>query len=80
VLAILMGMLVADGTYDLGNQRRLRSGDSLKTSADIRIADLLRMSGGLRFRGRWMRSRIRPGITSTTSMSTTPTSTSPGMS
>lgn len=52
VLAILMGMLVADGTYDLWQPVPIaewqQPGDLRR---DIRIADLLRMSGGLRFRG-----------------------------
>ena len=52
VLAILMGMLVADGTYDLWQPAPIaewrRPEDPRR---DIRIADLLRMSGGLRFRG-----------------------------
>ena len=52
VLAILMGMLVADGTYDLWQPVPIaewrQRGDPRR---DIRIADLLRMSGGLRFRG-----------------------------
>jgi CubicO group peptidase (beta-lactamase class C family) len=52
VLAILMGMLVADGTYDLWQPAPIaewqQPGDPRR---DIRIADLLRMSGGLRFRG-----------------------------
>ena len=51
VLAILMGMLVADGTYDLWQPAPIaewqQAGDPRR---DIRIADLLRMSGGLRFR------------------------------
>ena len=52
VLAILMGTLVADGTYDIWQPAPIaewqQAGDPRR---DIRIADLLRMSSGLRFRG-----------------------------
>ena len=52
VLAILMGTLVEDGTYDLWQPAPIaewrQPGDARR---DIRIADLLRMSSGLRSRG-----------------------------
>jgi CubicO group peptidase (beta-lactamase class C family) len=52
VLAILMGMLVADGTYDLWQPAPIAEWRQTEDPRrDIRIADLLRMSGGLRFRG-----------------------------
>lgn len=53
VLAILMGMLVADGTYDLWQPAPIAEWRQPEDPRrDIRIADLLRLSGGLRFRGR----------------------------
>lgn len=52
VLAILMGMLVADGTYDLWQPAPIAEWRQPEDPRrNIRIADLLRMSGGLRFRG-----------------------------
>lgn len=52
VLAILMGMLVADGTYDLWQPAPIAEWRQAEDPRrDIRIADLLRNSGGLRFRG-----------------------------
>jgi len=52
VLAILMGMLVADGTYDLWQPVPIAEWRQPEDPRrNIRIADLLRMSGGLRFRG-----------------------------
>jgi CubicO group peptidase (beta-lactamase class C family) len=54
VIAVLMGMLIADGTYDLWQPAPIpewrQPGDPRR---DIRIADLLRMSGGLRFRAKF---------------------------
>ena len=52
VLAILMGTLVADGTYDLWQPAPIAEWRQPEDPRrHIRIADLLRMSGGLRFRG-----------------------------
>jgi CubicO group peptidase (beta-lactamase class C family) len=52
VLAILMGMLVADGTYDLWQPAPIAEWRQPEDPRrDIRIADLLRMSSGLRVRG-----------------------------
>ena len=52
VLAILMGTLVADGTYDLWQPAPIADWRQPEDPRrNIRIADLLRMSGGLRFRG-----------------------------
>jgi len=52
VLAILLGTLVADGTYDLWQPAPIAEWRQPEDPRrDIRIADLLRMSGGLRFRG-----------------------------
>jgi CubicO group peptidase (beta-lactamase class C family) len=53
VLAILMGMLVADGTYDLWQPAPIAEWRQPEDPRrNIRIADLLRMSSGLRVRGR----------------------------
>ena len=53
VLAILMGTLVADGTYDLWQPAPIAEWQQPEDPRrDIRIADLLRLSSGLRFRGR----------------------------
>jgi CubicO group peptidase (beta-lactamase class C family) len=63
VLAVLMGMLVQDGTYDLWARAPIsewdRAGDP---RSDIRIADLLRMSSGLRFRGALDPEPYPPGL------------------
>ncbi len=60
VLAILMGTLVADGTYDLWQPSPIAEWRQPEDPRrHIRIADLLRMSGGLRFRG-FMDAQLYP--------------------
>lgn len=52
VLAALMGVLVGDGTYDLWQRAPIPAWErAADAHGDIRIADLLRMSSGLRSRG-----------------------------
>jgi CubicO group peptidase (beta-lactamase class C family) len=53
VLAMLMGTLVADGTYDVWQPAPIAGWRQPEDPRrEIRIADLLRMSSGLRVRGR----------------------------